>query len=115
MATRKKLTPKKARAARGAVVKVRAVTEPPAPLRSVSSRQRRYQAAMAAVRKKGKGGGWHEIATFDSASGAAVVKRDMLRGDRLIDGKLSDWEIETRRLHNDVDAVIGSALYVRLK
>lgn len=103
------------RGSASALVKVRAVTEPPSSRRTISVTQRKYQAAMAQVRKKGKGRGWFEIATYASATGAAVVKREMLAGKRLIDGKLSDWEIESRRLHDDDGRVIGSALYVRLK
>lgn len=70
---------------------------------------------MAKIRKKGKRSGWHQLATFTSAPGAAVVRREMLAGKRLIDGKVTDWDIETRRLHDDDGQTVGSALYVRLK
>lgn len=100
---------------RGSTVKVRPVSEPPAPQRGVSSRSLRYQKAMAQVRKKGKAGGWHEIATYASPAGAAVVRREILAGTRAIDGKVSDWVIESRRTHDDDGRVTGSALYVRLK
>ena len=103
------------RGSASALVKIRAVTEPPRSRRSISATQTRYRDAMAQVRKKGKGRGWFEIATFASVTGAAVVRRGMLAGERLIDGKLSDWEIESRRLHDDDGRAIGSALYVKLK
>lgn len=114
MAGTKKLAPKASRG-RGIQVKVKAVDGLPERKRSVDSRQTRYRDAMAQVRKKGKRGGWHEIATYQSPTGAAVVRREMLAGGRLIDGRVGDWDIETRRLHDAAGVVIGSALYVKLK
>ena len=96
-------------------VQVSVVGDLPPDQRHHNARSMRYQAAMAQVRKMGKGKGWASIATFDSANGAAAVKRAILRGERPVDGKLSDWEVESRRVRDDAGTITGSALYVRLK
>lgn len=113
----RKMVPKRSVGKGGgnAQVRVRPVSSLPDRQRTISKRQLRYRDAMASVRKKGKGRGWFSIAQFASASGAAVVRREMLAGTRLIDGKVSDWDIETRRIHDAGGKVIGSELFVKLR
>lgn len=113
------MTPKGARAKGGhrdgVGISVQAVTDLPDATPHPLAVQ--YRDAMAQVRAKGKGavGKWHRIATFASPNGATAVKRKMLRGDKLIDGKVSDWEIESRRTRDTRGVLNGSQLYVRLK
>lgn len=120
MAAGRKIAPKGAGKRSGggagnARVRVKSVPALPGRQRTVSSTQRRYQEAMAKVRAKGKRGGWHSIAEYKSASGAAMVRRDILAGRRLIDGKVADWDIETRRIHDGNGKAIGSELFVKLR
>jgi hypothetical protein len=119
-ATRKRLAPKGVRkdTARGRVPHVEVLMVGELPARRLTNRTTRYRDAMAEVRKKAKGkggGGWARIATFDSPNGAAAVRRALLKGERPIDGKVSDWEIESRRTRDNAGELAGSELYVRLK
>lgn len=93
-------------------MQVKAVDKLPA---VVSARSNRYRDAMAQARAKVRKGRWVSIAVFESPTGASQVKRSILRGERPIDGKLSEWEIETRRVRDSAGTVTGSELFVRLK
>ena len=68
-----------------------------------------YAEAMAQVREVNGRGVPTVIAEFSSPTGATTVRRLMMQGQRPIDGKLSDWDIQARR-HDG-----GSTLYVTLK
>lgn len=89
-------------------VKSKVVKEIP-PQRKPDRRTQAYAEAMADVRKVNGRGKPTIIAEFTSPSGASSVRRMMLRGERPIDGKLSDWVIQARR-HDG-----GSTLYVTLR
>lgn len=80
-----------------------------------SKRSSRYAEAMAEVRATVAKGTWACIAVFDSPAGAAQVKREILAGKRVVDGKLSDWDVESRRTRDDSGELNGSELYVRLR
>lgn len=110
MATRRP-KPKAAAARVEPTVAVQAVDELP---HYRDPRTDRYRVAMAEVRKKGRGK-WFQVATFESPNGAADVRRAITRRERPIDGKLTEWEIESRRLRDDRGDVIGSGLFVKLK
>lgn len=114
LAPKKGVSRPKTGASRDPVVKVRAVKELPAS-RPPSHRSMRYADAMAEVRAKGKRGGWHQIATFETGDGATIVRRRIMAGERPVDGKVADWDIEARRLRDDDGTVIGSGLYVKLR
>lgn len=113
VAPRKKVVPKAKKVGRrDPVVAVRKVgSELP---RHATPRSMRYRDAMAQVRSFGKRAGWASIATFDSPNGAAQVRREILAGRRPIDGRLDDWEIESRRTRDDAGEITGSELFVRL-
>lgn len=103
-------------ARRDPVVEVKAVKgELPDQPMGDHTRRTRYARAMAEVRAKVGAGTWASIATFDTPTGAAGVRRAIYRGERPIDGRLSEWEIEARRTYDDADVAVGSELYVRLK
>lgn len=98
------------------VMGVKAVKgELPKARRGDQARTMRYATAMAEVRRKVGPGTWASIATFGAAAGAAGVRRHILRGDRPIDGRLSEWDIEARRVYGEDGQATGSELFVRLK
>lgn len=99
---------------RDPVIEVKVVDELPVTRVTANERSTRYARAMAEVRAKGVTGKWASIATFDGANGAASVRRDMLRGERQIDGRLADWAIESRRIRDAAGSIVGSELYVQL-
>lgn len=93
-------------------VGVWAVDQLPPP---ASKRSSRYADAMAEVRQTLPRGTWACIAVFDSTAGAAQVKREILAGKRIVDGKVSDWDVESRRTRDEAGELTGSELYVRLR
>lgn len=114
MAPKPKTTRKRVAPRRDPAMKVRKVDGLPPQHRSSTARVLRYQTAMAEVRKMGKGV-WAVIAEYDSPNGAAAVRRAIIAGERPIDGRLAEWEIETRRTRDGDGVLTGSELYVRLK
>jgi hypothetical protein len=87
----------------------------PAPKPKTGSRGRGSRRdPVVQVRKKVGKGKWASIATFTAPNGAAAVRRAILAGERPIDGKLTDWEIESRRTRDRHGELSGSELYVKL-
>ncbi len=86
------------------------VDEIPAQRYGRSGRSMRYANVMADVRAKVGAGKAVRVATFAGRGGANVVRRALERGERPVDGELSDWEFATRVMGDGT-----SVLYVTLK
>lgn len=80
------------------------------PLRTSTSRRMRYARVMADIREKVGVGRPVLIATFVGKSGASTVRRQLLNGEKPVDGRVADWEIEARRMDSG-----GSCLYCTLR
>ena len=76
----------------------------------------RYRDTMQKIRKEVGVGKPVALAYFVSGTGAYEARRAILRGERLIDGKLSDWDLQARKV--DVMDVAfekyGSVLFATL-
>lgn len=63
---------------------------------------------------------WARIATFETATGAAVARNDIVKGTRSIpadvdgEGNVEGWEVEARRIPSDEDPTqTVSALFIK--
>lgn len=86
-----------------------AVVEEIPPRGRGSNRSSRYADVLAQVREKVGPGRPVAIATFVGKDGAGVARRDLERGNRLIDGDPSEWQFDSRRAADG-----GSILYATL-
>lgn len=78
---------------------------PPPRRTGPNSRTLRYQTKLAEIRKGAKVGEPCILARFKGPGGAGLVRRRILAGETPVDGKVSDWEFDARRVDD------GSVLY----
>lgn len=89
-------------------VKGAVVDEIPPP-RGPGERKFRYAKVLREIREQVGPGKPVKLAEFVGATGAQVVRRGLMNGDKLVDGRVEDWQFDARRLESG-----GSCLYATL-